>query len=161
RKASVAAALIAVGVSVVPSAALADHAATSASSSPSYVIKATLDTKHQVPTPKDATSARALLTGKLVLAGKKSSFVWTLSFSGLSGKAIAANVGIGAPGKVGTLAMPLCVKCVAGARGEYRGPYVANPTFVKALLHGGMYAFITTEQNPKGEIRGQIKATTG
>jgi len=100
-----------------------------------------------------------VLSGKLVLAGKKSSFVWTLSFTNLSGRALAASVGMGAPGKVGSLAMPLCVKCVAGARGEYHGSYVANPTFLKAILHGGMYAFITTKLNPRGEVRGQIKAS--
>jgi len=119
-----------------------------------------LDTKHQVPTPKDAASATARLTGTLVLAGKKSSFVWRLSYKNLSGRALAANVALGIPGKAGTVAMPLCVKCVADAHGAYTGPYVANPTFVKALLHGGMYAFITTKLNPKGEVRGQIKASS-
>jgi hypothetical protein len=153
----IAAVTVVVAASVLAAGALAGR---TGSASGSYLIKATLDTKHQVPTPKDAASARAVLTGKLVLAGKKSSFVWTLSFTNLSGKALAANVGVGAPGKIGALALPLCVKCTAGARGEYKGPYVANPTFVKALLHGGMYAFITTKLNPKGEIRGQIKASS-
>jgi len=112
-----------------------------------------------MPAPADAKAAHGLFTGKLTLAGKKSSFVWQLRLSGLSGRALAARVNIGAPGKVGLLAMPLCNKCLAHSHGAYIGPYVATPTFVKALVRGGMYAFVTTKKNPKGEIRGQIKAT--
>ncbi len=48
---------------------------------------------------------------------------------------------------------------MAGERGTYTGAYVAN-AFVTALWHGGMYGTVTTKLNPKGEIRGQIKATS-
>jgi hypothetical protein len=126
----------------------------------SYLIKATLDTKHEVPAPRDASGASGRLTGKLTLAGKKSSFTWQLTVSNLSGRAVAAEVAVGAPGKRGATMLPLCSKCQVIAHGAYIGAYVANKTFVTALLHGGMYATVTTKLNPKGEIRGQIKATS-
>src|SRR5437763_715222 len=123
---SLAAVLAVAAASLVPAVAFASHAATG--SSKSYVIKATLDTKHQVPTPKDATAAKGLLTGKLTLAGKKSSFTWQLKVSGLSGHVVTAGVAVGAPGKQGTSVLPLCNKCLATAHGAYIGPYVANTT---------------------------------
>jgi CHRD domain len=159
-KASVAAVVVGVVVAAVPAAALAGRTASATSTSQSYTIKATLDTKHEVPVPKDATAAKGLLTGKLVLAGKKSSFTWQLKVSGLSGRVVTAGVAVGAPGKRGTSVLPLCNKCLTTAHGAYIGPYVANATFVKALLHDGMYATVVTKLNPKGEIRGQIKATS-
>ena len=43
--------------------------------------------------------------------------------------------------------------------GGYAGPYVATSRFLKRLLHAGLYAIVAPKLNPKGEIRGQIKAT--
>jgi hypothetical protein len=56
--------------------------------------------------------------------------------------------------------LALCKKCLPTARGGYTGPYVANKAFVAALVRGGMYASVSTKLNPKGEIRGQIKASS-
>jgi hypothetical protein len=135
------------------------RAATAAAVSTSYTIKATLDTKHEVPAPKDAVHARGTLTGKLTLAGKKSRFTWTLKVSHLSGRVLMANIDMGAPGKRGITMLPLCNKCRLTSRGAYIGPYVANKTFVSAVVHGRMYVEVTTKLNRKGEIRGQIRAT--
>jgi hypothetical protein len=68
-------------------------------------------------------------------------------------------VHVGGVGKSGPVSLPICVPCAKAAHGEYRGPYVASPTFLKAILHGGMYANIQTKLNPKGEIRGQLTAS--
>jgi hypothetical protein len=123
----------------------------------SYVEKANPNTS-QVGSLKDAAGATGTLTGKLTLAGKKSSFTWTLTLHHLSGIAAHADIYFSS-GKKGTLALPLCVKCQApAAHGAYIGPYVATPSFVKTIVHGGAYAIVITKQNPKGEIRGQIKA---
>ncbi len=62
HKYALAAVVLAVAAASIPAAALASHAATAAATSNSYVIKATLDAKHQVPTPKDAAGAKGLLT---------------------------------------------------------------------------------------------------
>ncbi len=129
------------------------------SGSTTYVLKASLSTK-AIASLKDATGASGTLTGKLIVAGKKSSLTWTLTIRHLSGTATHADIYFGT-GKAGTLALPLCVKCQApSAHGAYVGPYVAMPTFVRTIVHGGAYAIVVTTQNPKGEIRGQIKATS-
>jgi hypothetical protein len=112
-----------------------------------------------VPRPKDAIHAKGTLTGRLTLAGKKSSFTWRLKVSGLSGHIVSAVVSLGKPGHRGIVILPLCNKCRMTAHGAYIGSYVAKPTFVKPFVHGGMYVNVTTKLNPKGEIRGQIKAT--
>ena len=128
-------------------------------SSTSYTLKASLNTK-AVASLKDASGANGTLSGKLVVAGKKSSFTWTLTLHHLSGTATHADIYFGTGKKV-SLALPLCVKCqLPSAHGAYVGPYVATQTFVKTVLRGGAYAIIATKLNPKGEIRGQIKATS-
>jgi hypothetical protein len=126
--------------------------------STTYVVKAKLDTK-ALASVKDASGASGTLTGKLTIAGKKSSFTWTLTFRHLSGTALRADIYFG-NGKTGLLALPLCRKCQApSAHGAYVGPYVANASFVRKILHGGAYAVVGTKTNPRGEIRGQIKTT--
>lgn len=155
----VAGAIVAVAAASVLAAAHVSHAATTAAGSTSYAVKATLNTKQEVPAPKDASHAHGVFTGKLTLAGKKSRFTWTLRLSQLSGRVREADVAMGAPGKRGITVLPLCKKCHLTAHGAYVGSYVDNQTFVKALRHGRMYVNVTTKLNPKGEIRGQIKAT--
>ena len=130
-------------------------------SSGAYAVRASLDTKSAVPSVKDASGASATLIGKYTLAGKKSSFVWTLTFNHLSGAPKQATIYFGRSGKVGSVALPLCVKCqVPSAHGAYIGPYVALPAFVKAILHQGAYVAVATKENPKGEVRGQITASS-
>jgi hypothetical protein len=141
-------------------AAQANPLSTASRSTGTYLVKATLNTKQEVPAPKDATAAKGAFTGKLILAGKKSSFVWKLSWSDLSGRATAAHLHLGVAGKAGPITLTICAPCKGTvAQGSYNGSYIAGPSFVKAILHGGMYTNIHTKLNPKGEIRGQIKAT--
>jgi hypothetical protein len=157
RKKRLAPAAGALGVAVTI-LALSVAGGASSRMSTTYNVSATLDTNHEVPAPADAVGAKGTLKAKLTLNGKKSSFVWTLSFSHLSGKATASHLHYGKPGKAGLVALPLCVPCAQSpSHGEYRGPYVATQAFVKAILHGGMYVNIHTKRNPKGEIRGQVK----
>src|SRR5207248_11612105 len=75
------------------------HAATAAATSTGYAIKATLNTKQEVPAPKDAVHASGVFTGQLTLAGKKSSFTWRLKVSHLSGRVREADVAMGVRGK--------------------------------------------------------------
>ncbi len=151
----------AAGVAIAASVLVAGQAgaASSLTTARTYVLKASLDSRHEVRRPRDARDARGSFSAKLVLNGKKSSLVWTLRFSHLSSRLTAAHLHFGAPGKAGVVALPLCVRCKSPAHGAYNGPYVANPQFVKAVLHGSMYVNVHTKKNPKGEIRGQIKAT--
>jgi CHRD domain-containing protein len=145
-------------VSVLAGALSAVVGSTAAgASSASYVVKASLDTGSVVPAVRDASGATATLSAKLTLAGKKSSFVWTIAFRHLSGAPKQATIYFGKSGKVGSIALPLCVKCqVPSAHGAYIGPYVALPVFVKAILHRGAYVEVAKKENPKGEVRGQM-----
>jgi hypothetical protein len=127
--------------------------------SSTYVVKASLGTK-SLASVNDASRGSGSLSGKLTVAGKKSKFVWTLTFHHLSGTATRASIYFGT-GSKSTLALPLCVKCQAPtAHGAYVGPYVANQAFLRRILHGGAYVVVATKKNPKGEIRGQIKTTS-
>jgi hypothetical protein len=152
-------AVLAVAAAFVLAAAHSGQAATTAAAASSYTIQASLNRKQEVLAPKGAVGARGTLTGKLTLAGKKSRFTWTLKLSHLSGRVRMADLDMGAPGKRGITMLPLCKNCRLTSHGAYIGPYVNNKVFVNALLHGRMYANVTTKLNPKGEIRGQVKAT--
>jgi hypothetical protein len=145
---------------VVAATAEARSASTATAASKTYVLKATLNAKHAVPAPRGARAAKGVFTAKLTVAGKKSSLVWQLRFSHLTGTAVSAHVHYGAAGEVGPIALPLCRRCKASAHGAYTGPYVATSGFLKAFLHGKTYADIHTKKNPKGEIRGQVKVTS-
>lgn len=124
-----------------------------------YGIKTPMTTKQQIPAPKGARGATGLLTARLALDGTRSRFIWRLKFSHLSGRALSAELHFGTAGKTGGVALSLCRPCLVGASGTYKGGYLASAAFRKPLLHGGIYVTITTKLNPKGEIRGQIKAT--
>jgi hypothetical protein len=152
--------MLAVAAASILATAHATYAANDAARLTSYAIRATLNARQEVPSPKDAVHAKGLLTGKLTLAGKKSRFTWTLRISHLSGHIVKAEIDMAPRGKRGITMLPLCNKCRLTSHGAYIGPYVNNKVFVNAILHGRMYVNVTTKLNPKGEVRGQIKATT-
>jgi hypothetical protein len=142
-------------VAVAPFAVAAGGAAKK-----TYPLKATLDARQAIPPAKDARQAGGVFSATLTVAGKQGTFLWKLSFENLSGRAMAAQVQLGAPGKSGPIAIPLCQRCTAGAHGSYTGPIGANRALLTALTHGGAYVNVLTKKNPKGEIRGQIKVST-
>lgn len=107
-----------------------------------------------------ARHATAAFTGKLQLDGKNSSFTWTLTSAKLTGAAVHAGIYFGKAAKGSQLALLLCSNCGATAQGYYHGSYVAGRRFVRAILHGRAYIVIQTKRNPKGEIRGRIRAKT-
>lgn len=107
-----------------------------------------------------STHAVGAFKGTLKLAGKDSSFTWTLTFRRLSGRALHAGIYFGKAGKPSQLAMLLCNSCVSGANSYYQGSYVASPSFVREMLRDHAYVVIQTKRHPKGEIRGRIKAST-
>jgi hypothetical protein len=117
---------------------------------------------HLKPTPAaiHVRKAAGTFTGKLTLAGKSGTFTWTLRFGHLSGTARQAGIYFGKAAKPARLAMPLCNKCRSGISSYYSGSYVAGRRFVRAILRGRAYVVIQTKRNPKGEIRGRIRAST-
>jgi hypothetical protein len=147
-----------VAASAVAASAEARTSTGAAKSVSSYVVTATLNASNVIPAANGAAGARGSFSGKLTLDGKKSSFAWKLKFSGLSGRATSAHLHLGTVGKAGLVTLTVCAPCLSGVEGSYTGPYVAGPDFANAILHGRMYVDVHTKRNPKGEIRGQLKA---
>lgn len=125
----------------------------------SYTLKANLSAGTETPAVKGAKSATGLFTATLTISGTKGTLAWRLTFSHLTGPVLAAHVHIGAPGKSGPVAIPLCGPCSSGAHGVFTGPLSSNSVLLKALLHGGAYTNVHTKKNPAGEIRGQDRVT--
>jgi hypothetical protein len=111
-------------------------------------LTARLAARAEVPAPKRAAAATGVFTASL--SGR--TIVWRLTFSHLTGRALAAHIHIGRPGKAGPVAVPLCGPCVSGAHGKT----VVASKVRSAILAGGAYVNVHTATNPGGEIRGQV-----
>jgi hypothetical protein len=122
-----------------------------------FKLTATLKASSEVPKPKGVRpGATGTFTGTTVeLANDKASLTWRLTFSKLTGRAAAAHIHIGKPGKAGNVMVALCGPCRSGKRGSATITHAQLNT-IKA---GRGYVNIHTAKNPAGEIRGQIKAT--
>jgi hypothetical protein len=111
-------------------------------------LTARLAAGSEIPAPKGAVRGAGTFTA--TLAGR--SLTWRLTFSGLTGKALAAHVHLGKPGVAGPVVVPLCGPCVSGAHGRV----TVTARVRTALLAGGAYVNVHTARNPAGEIRGQV-----
>jgi hypothetical protein len=119
-----------------------------ASGTTSVKLSARLGTHSEPARPKGGASGYGFFTA--TLAG--STLTWRLTFSGLTGKALAAHVHTGRPGVSGPVAVPLCGPCVSGAHGTKK----VTATVRSALLTGRAYVNVHTAKNAAGEIRGQV-----
>jgi autotransporter translocation and assembly factor TamB len=115
----------------------------------SISVNAKLNAMQEVPAQvvKD-TKAKGKFTGTLV--GSK--LTWKLTFSGLTGPATAAHIHLGAMGKAGNVAIPLCAPCKTGVHGKT----TLSAALKKALKHHKLYVNVHTAKNPNGETRGQL-----
>jgi hypothetical protein len=116
-------------------------------------LTARLDAAQEVPAPKAAARATGVFTA--TLSGR--TLTWRLTFSRLSGRAVAAHVHLGRQRVAGPVAIPLCGPCVSGAHGKV----TVTPRLRASLLAGGAYANVHTARNPGGEIRGQVAGPRG
>jgi hypothetical protein len=80
---------------------------------------------------------------------------WKLTFTRLSGKALAAHIHRGKPGKAGPVVVPLCGPCRSGRVGKVN----ISKAVLTALEAGNAYVNVHTARNPAGEIRGQAKVS--
>jgi CHRD domain len=111
--------------------------------------------RQEVPKPKgNANRARGALTATVTASGSSGRMAWRLTFARLTGRALAAHVHIGARGKAGPVAIPLCGPCRSGVRGTATVP----TRVITALETGRAYVNVHTRRNPGGEIRGQLPA---
>jgi hypothetical protein len=125
----------------------------------SYKVSTSLKASSEVPKPTGVPAgATGSFTGRAVeLANDKAKVTWKLTFSHLSGRAIAAHIHIGKPGKAGPVVLALCGPCKSGQKGS---GMLTHAQFAK-LEAGAGYVNVHTTKNPGGEIRGQIKVSDG
>jgi len=118
-------------------------------------IKTTLTAAQERPKPKGRLArARGTFTATVSRSGSSGVITWKLTFSKLSGRAIAAHIHAGARGKAGPVIVPLCTGCRSGAHGRA----TVSETVLDALESGRTYVNVHTKKNAAGEIRGQIAA---
>jgi uncharacterized cupredoxin-like copper-binding protein len=156
----VAAVLAAAGAASAGGRAYAPPRTTAASKT--YRLTASLDAGQEVPHPHVTPAARdagGSFAAMLTLNGTEGTLDWHLTFGHLTGRATAAHVHLGVPGKAGPVAIPLCGPCSSGAHGVFHGTTSGHAKLFDALLHRGAYVNVHTALNPAGEIRGQIEAT--
>jgi hypothetical protein len=80
-------------------------------------------------------------------------FVWTITYSGLTGPVTAAHIhGPADPGKNAPILIPIAGPFASPIRGKT----TLTPEQADALKRG-VYLNLHTAQNPEGEIRGELK----
>ncbi|HEU5279146.1 MAG TPA: CHRD domain-containing protein [Gaiellaceae bacterium] len=118
-------------------------------------LRTTLRAAQERPKPRGNTRrARGAFTVSITKQGSSAVLVWRLTFSRLTGKAVAAHIHSGARGKPGPVIVPLCAPCRSGARGRA----TVDASVLDALESGRTYVNVHTKRNPAGEIRGQLGA---
>lgn len=118
-------------------------------------VKTTLRAAQERPKPKGKLArAKGTFTATVSRSGTTGVITWGLTFSKLSGRAIAAHIHSGARGKAGPVIVPLCAPCRGGASGRA----TVSASVLNALESGRTYVNVHTKKNPAGEIRGQIPA---
>ena len=128
---------------------------TAASGGPALTnFKANLNASQEVPTP---TSDECTGTGTLTL-NADNTITCSVTFSNLTGAAVAAHIHQEAPGTAGPIIVPLTL----GTGGTSPATCATTPPpsltadQVTALRQGNLYFNVHTSANPAGECRGQI-----
>ncbi|MFN0155380.1 MAG: CHRD domain-containing protein, partial [Gaiella sp.] len=106
----------------------------------------------EVPQPSGAARATGIFSGSLRATGAKATLTWRLSFSNLTGPAVAAHLHVGKRGKAGAVVAALCRPCKNGARGSV----ALTEAAVAAIESGRAYVNVHTAKNQAGEVRGQL-----
>lgn len=118
-------------------------------------LRAQLNARQEVPKPKgNVRRATGSFTATVTKEGTTGSVAWRLSFSRLTGRAVAAHIHIGRTGRAGPVAVPLCGPCRSGARGTAS----VSAAALAAIEAGRAYVNVHTARNPAGEIRAQLPA---
>src|SRR5262249_3804464 len=113
-------------------------------------FSAALNIGQEVPHPKGVAAGAsghfsATLTG--------TTLKWTLTYSHLTGAAIAAHIhGPAARGKTANVLIPLCPPC----KSQLNGTVTATTAEITEMEAGHTYVNVHTAKNQNGEIRGQI-----
>jgi hypothetical protein len=122
----------------------------------SIQIGTVMNAAQEVPAPTgDVSGARGTFTATVTKGATGASVAWQLSFSGLTGDAVAAHIHQAATGSPGPVVLPLCGPCQSPMSGTGNLPQAA----LDALEAGNAYINVHTPTNGPGEIRGQLATT--
>ncbi|MBA3434303.1 MAG: CHRD domain-containing protein [Actinobacteria bacterium] len=156
------AAILALGVAVAGLASTSSSSGIGQSTSETTTTEGPKTTKHraaltaaaEVPRPK-GVKAGAGGTFKVDLTDSSGSYsiAWTLTYKNLTGRAAAAHIHRGKPGKAGPVVVSLCAPCRSGGKGKAK----VSKTVANLMKGGSAYVNVHTAKNAAGEIRGQIK----
>ncbi|MCE3287810.1 MAG: hypothetical protein K0S64_1416 [Gaiellaceae bacterium] len=121
-----------------------------------YKLNATLQARFEVPKPQGVpVGATGLFSGSAVeQANDRARVTWRLTFSNLSGRAMAAHIHAGRVGRAGNVMAALCGPCRSGQRGST----MVSHAQLRVIRAGRAYVNVHTRKNAAGEIRGQMKA---
>lgn len=123
--------------------------------SPVARVTTSLRARQEVPRPKgNVARARGTFTATVTGRGTTAVLAWRLTFTRLTGRAVAAHIHRGGRGTSGPVIVSLCAPCRSGARGQV----TVNASVLQALEAGRAYVNVHTRRNPLGEIRSQIRA---
>jgi hypothetical protein len=118
-------------------------------------VRTALRAAQERPKPKgNVRRAKGTFTATITKSGTSGVIAWRLTFSKLTGRAVAAHIHSGVRGKAGPVIVPLCAPCRSGAHGRA----TVSASVLDALEAGRAYVNVHTRKNPLGEIRGQISA---
>jgi hypothetical protein len=118
-----------------------------------YTYKSAMTAGTEVPKPKAPATAKGLFTATVTENGSTRTIQWKLTFSGLSGKAVAAHIHRGKAGVSGGVLLALCGPCKTGQTGQAK----ISKDAADALERGLAYVNVHTTKNAAGEVRGQVK----
>jgi hypothetical protein len=131
-------------------------AALASSAKTVYTYKSVLASGAEVPKPKAPATARGVFTATVTANSNVRTIRWTLTFRGLSGKAVAAHIHKGKAGVAGGVLLALCGPCKTGQTGQAK----ISKNVADALERGLTYVNVHTVKNAAGEVRGQAKLVT-
>ena len=115
-----------------------------------------MNAAQEVPAPAgDTSNGRGTFTATVTKSETGASISWELSFTGLTGNAIAAHIHTGAAGTPGPVVLALCGPCTSPASGTGN----LSEAALQAIEDGGAYVNVHTPPNAAGEIRGQLATT--
>ncbi len=129
------------------------------------LFTAQLEGAQEVPAPPKP-NPKAIGAGAFVLSSDSKELGFALTYSDLSGPAVAIHFHNGEVGKAGPVVQTICGPqnqnpllgaCPAGTAGTVAGVWKIPAEQADALLKGNLYVNVHTADNPGGEIRGQIK----
>lgn len=118
-------------------------------------LRAIMTSAEEVPAPKgEVSNARGTFMASATKTAAGATLNWRLTFSNLSGNAVAAHIHTAPKGTAGPVSQALCGPCASGASGTAD----ISSTLLAAIQSGDTYVNVHTPTNPPGEIRAQLSS---